>query len=119
MRPEMLSEIPTVSVVMFCRNAETTIRRSIASVLAQTYSNIQYVVQDGASTDGTLGILGEYRGKLELVSAPDGGTNDGFWRALLRCRGEFIAVCLADEELLPHAIERAVREFQAHPDVGA
>lgn len=110
---------PLVSVILFCRNGRRTIRRSIESVLGQTYRNIQYVVQDGASTDGTLEILREYDDGMELVSAPDLGTNDAFWRALLRCRGEIIAVCLADEELLPHAIERAVEEFARDPNLGA
>jgi predicted O-linked N-acetylglucosamine transferase (SPINDLY family)/glycosyltransferase involved in cell wall biosynthesis len=110
---------PLFSVITFCRNGRKTIRRSIESVHNQTYPHVQHVVQDGASTDGTLDILRQYGSKLDLVSAPDGGTNDGFWRALLRCRGEFIAVCLADEELLPHALERAAEEFQAYPDAGA
>jgi len=104
---------------MFCRNGAKTIRRSILSVLSQSYSNIQYVVQDGASTDGTLEILRSFGDRIELVSEPDKGTNDGFWRALLRCRGEFISVCLADEALMPCAIERAVEEFLADPDLGS
>lgn len=111
--------LPLVSVLMFCRNGAKTIRRSVDSVLSQSYPNIQYVVQDGASTDGTTEILRSYAGRVELVSEPDRGTNDGFLRALLRCRGEFISVCLADEALMPCAIERAVEEFLRDPDLGA
>ena len=51
---------PRVSVFMFCRNRVHTIRRSVESVLAQTYPNIEYIIQDGASTDGTLEVLQEY-----------------------------------------------------------
>lgn len=104
---------------MFCRNGAPGIKKSIESVLNQTYPNIQYVVQDGASTDGTIDILRSYGGRIELVSEQDGGTNDAFWRALLRCRGEYICTCLADEELMPSAIERAIEEFLADPSVGA
>ena len=110
---------PLVSVLTFCRNGEKTIRRCVESVLKQSHRNIQYVVQDGASTDATPSILVEYGDKVDLVSAADGGTNDAFWRALQRCRGEYIAVCLADEELLPTAIERAVKEFEENPFTGA
>src|SRR6185312_16502829 len=49
-----------VSIFMFVRNGAPTLRRAIDSVLAQTYPNIEFIVQDGASTDGTLDILRSY-----------------------------------------------------------
>ena len=110
---------PLVSLFMFVRNGEATIRRAIDSVLAQTYPNIEFIVQDGASTDGTLGILRSYGDRLKVVSEPDGGPSDGLWRALNRCSGKFIGSCLADEELLPDAAERVVAIFLAEPAVGA
>ncbi len=55
------SEEPLVSVFMFCLNADRSIRRAIESVLNQPYRNIELVVQDGLSTDGTLAIFNEYR----------------------------------------------------------
>src|SRR5882672_10816203 len=51
---------PRVSVFLFCRNRAGTIRRSVDSVLAQTYVDFEYVIQDGASTDGTLELLRQY-----------------------------------------------------------
>ena len=78
---------PLVSIVMFCRNGAKSIERSIDSVLGQSYPNIEFIIQDSASTDGTLEILKSYGDRLNVVSEPDAGTNDGFWRALLRCRG--------------------------------
>jgi GT2 family glycosyltransferase len=114
----MNPELPLVSIFMFVRNGEASIRRAIESVRAQTYPNIEFIVQDGASTDGTLGILREYD-DVRLVSEPDSGPNEGLWRALNRCTGEFIGSCLADEELLPDAVERAVGLLRANPDVGA
>jgi glycosyltransferase involved in cell wall biosynthesis len=111
-------ELPLVSIFMFVRNGEASIRRAIESVRAQTYPNIEFIVQDGASTDGTLEILRGYDG-VQLVSEPDSGPNEVLWRALNRCNGEFIGSCLADEELLPDAVERAVGTLRANPDVGA
>ena len=51
---------PRVSVFLFCRNRAGTIRRSVDSVLAQTYADFEYVIQDGASTDGTVELLRQY-----------------------------------------------------------
>ncbi len=120
-RPERSEAKPLVSVILFCRNAERTLPRSIQSVARQTYRNLEYVVQDAASTDGTLDLIRSYQGRLEikLVSEPDAGPADGFWRALKRCKGEIVATCLADEELMPDALEHAVRAFNERPYIGA
>lgn len=104
---------------MFVRNGAATIRRALDSMLAQTYPNIEFVIQDGVSTDGTLEILKSYGDKFNVVSEPDSGPSEGQWRALNRCTGEFMGSCLADEELLPDAVERAVAEFLREPDIGA
>ena len=116
---EVAASTPLVSVFMFVRNGAATIRRAIDSVLAQTYPNIEFIVQDGASTDGTLDILRSYGSRLQIVSEPDNGPSDGLWRALHRCTGEFIGSCQADEELLPDAAERAVAILRANSEMGA
>ena len=51
---------------MFVRNGARSVRRAVDSVLAQTYPNIEFVVQDGASTDGTLDILRSYGERIKL-----------------------------------------------------
>ncbi len=105
---------------MFVRNGARSVRRAIDSVLAQTYPNIEFVVQDGASNDGTLDILRSYGDRLKLKSEPDSGPDEAYMRAMVRCEGEIIGSCLADEELLPDAVERVVRVFQAEPaEIGA
>lgn len=113
------SEQPLVSILLFCRNGAATVQRSIESVLAQTYPNIEYVVQDGASTDETLDILRSYGSRIDVVSERDGGTNDGFFRALQRARGDIIGTCLVDEALYADAAERAVAALTADPGAGA
>ncbi len=114
------SVLPLVSVFSFCKNRAATIRRSVESVLNQSYRNIEFVVQDGASTDGTLEILQSYNDpRIRLVSEPDSGHAEAFWKVLNRCRGEIIASCLSDEELLPDAIEQAVSIFARNPRLGA
>jgi len=112
-------EYPLVSIFSFVKNSARSIRRSVESVLAQDYPNIEFVVQDGASTDGTLEILQEYGDKIKLVSEPDSGPVDGFSRALTRVRGEFFGSCLSDEELLPHAVSWGVENLLKHPEAAA
>jgi glycosyltransferase involved in cell wall biosynthesis len=111
---------PLVSIICFCRNRADTIRRCIDSVLTQTYANIEFVVQDGASTDGTLQILQSCDDpRIKIVSEPDSGPAEAFWRVMSRCEGDIIGTCLSDEELLPDAVERAVGHFRAQPYIGA
>ncbi len=111
--------LPLVSIVMFVRNREHLVRRAIDSVLGQDYPCLQFVIQDGASTDGTVEQIQSYGSRIELVSEPDRGTNDGFWRGLRRARGEIIGTCLSDEEMAPGSIERAVLEMARAPEAGA
>lgn len=120
MSDDTSSTTPLVSIILFCRNGANTIRRAVESVLNGSYANIELVVQDGQSTDGTLEILRSYADeRIKLVSEPDSGSSDAFRKALARCTGEIIGSCLADEELLPDSIAAAVSYLVAHPDTGA
>ena len=62
---------PLVSIICTSKNGVQTIRRCIDSVLAQDYPHVEFVVQDGASTDGTLDILREYGDRIKLAAEPD------------------------------------------------
>src|SRR5690348_9584996 len=110
---------PLISVICFCKDRAAFIRRSVESVLTQSYRNLEFVVQDGASTDGTREILEEYARRdprVKLVSEPDSGPAEAYWKVMNRCTGDYIATCLSDEELLPGAIEKCVQWFANEPD---
>ena len=63
-----------VSIITSCFNRAATIRGAIESVLAQDYNNIEFIVVDGASTDGSLEIIREYEGRIStIISEPDHG----------------------------------------------
>lgn len=104
---------------MFVRNGGKSLQRAIDSIFAQTYPNIEFVVQDAVSTDGTLDLLRRYGERIKLLSEPDSGPSEGLWRAMNRCTGELVGSCLADEELMPDAVERAVRAFRESSSCGA
>lgn len=86
------------SIVTVCRNAEKTIERTIRSVIAQTYPNKEFVVIDGASSDGTRAILEKYRDKIDVVvSEPDKGIYDAMNKGVSRATGDYVIFINADD----------------------
>lgn len=84
---EMYIPMHTVYVITICRNAESIIEDTIKSVLSQTYINIKYLIIDGASTDGTVGIIKKYQDKLVYwMSEPDKGIYDAMNKGLVIAR---------------------------------
>ena len=84
-------ELPTISVLTVCRNAATNVRATVESVVRQTYPNVEYIVMDGASTDGTLALLRSFDSKIaQLVSEEDAGIYDAMNKALERASGDFV-----------------------------
>ena len=66
-----------VTIITVCYNSELTIKRTIKSVLNQTYKNIEYIIVDGKSQDNTLHIVKKYEplfgGRMKIISEPDSG----------------------------------------------
>lgn len=80
-----------VSIVMVTFNASNCVELTIQSVLNQIYSDYEYIVMDGGSTDGTIDILSRYKQKFTyLVSEPDNGIYDAMNKAIGRANGEWI-----------------------------
>ena len=70
-------DLPLVSVLTIVRNSKETLPGTIRSVVGQTYPNIEYIVVDGASTDGTQEIIRGCDDRIDRwVSEPDGGTSE-------------------------------------------
>lgn len=83
---------PRISVVTVCYNAVDIIETTILSVINQTYDNIEYIVIDGASKDGTLEVIEKYRDKIScLVSEPDKGIYDAMNKAIGLATGQWIS----------------------------
>ncbi len=110
---------PLVSIITVVYNGETFIEQTIQSVLAQTYSNIEYIIIDGASTDGTLVIIKKYETKVaKLVSEKDSGIYNAMNKGLALATGEIIAILNADDYYYPDTIEQVVNQFNStNPDV--
>ncbi|MBW3697556.1 glycosyltransferase [Vibrio sp. T187] len=87
-----------VSIITVCYNAEETIRDTLESVISQSYSNIEYLVIDGGSSDGTMDIVNEYRHAIGVVvSEKDNGLYDAMNKGMSLATGELIGVLNSDD----------------------
>jgi glycosyltransferase involved in cell wall biosynthesis len=106
---------PTISIVTPCYNAEATIEETVRSVLGQGYPHLQYIVQDGGSTDGTLEILEKYKDSVAVFSAPDGGMYDALAKGFAWTTGEVMGYLNADDTLEPGGLWRVAETFRNKP----
>ena len=94
---------PKISIVTVCFNAVDTIEETILSVINQTYPNIEYIIIDGKSTDGTLDVINNYRDKFAyFISEPDNGIYDAMNKSLDIASGDFLLFLGADDVLYSH-----------------
>lgn len=87
-----------ISVVTVCYNSESTIEQTLVSVARQTHPDVEHIVIDGGSTDGTLAVLERHRAGLALlVSEPDRGLYDAMNKGWSRATGEVVGFLNADD----------------------
>lgn len=88
-----------VSIITVVYNREKTIERAIRSVLNQSYSDLEYIVIDGASTDGTMQVVNAFRDRIQvIVSEKDGGMYDALNKGIRLATGDVIGLLHADDE---------------------
>jgi glycosyltransferase involved in cell wall biosynthesis len=87
-----------ISIITACLNNASTIESTIQSVLGQDYPNIEYIIIDGVSTDGTLDIISKYKDKIStFVSEKDKGIYDALNKGLAKATGDIIGFLHADD----------------------
>lgn len=108
-----------ISIVTISYNAREYIAQTIESVISQSYKNIEYVVIDGGSTDGTAEVVRAYSPYIDyFISEKDDGISDAFNKGINACTGELVFLLSADDFLQDDALHRVVRIFnQYQPDV--
>ena len=106
---------PLVSILTPSFNQAAFIERTIASVANQNYPNVEHIVIDGGSSDGTIEILKKYP-HLDWLSEPDDGQSSAINKGFKKARGEIIGWLNSDDVYYPGAIREAVEYLQAHPE---
>jgi glycosyltransferase involved in cell wall biosynthesis len=109
-------KLPSISIVTACLNAADTIERALESVAAQAYPDVEHVVVDGGSTDGTLEIL--RRAGVRFVSEPDEGRPDAVNKGVAMTSGELIGFLNADDLYEPGALRAVGEALAERPDAG-
>lgn len=114
--------LPKVSIVTIVYNGEKEIERTIESVLDQTYKNVEYIIVDGASKDGTMDVVRKYEAKISrVISEPDSGIYNAMNKGLKAATGDYIYFANSGDEIAsPNVLEIVVDAICAEdkwPDI--
>jgi len=112
---------PLFSIVMAVRNAADILPGALESVAAQTCTDFELIIIDGASADGTAALARSWQdrfapGRFTCISEPDYGIYDAFNKGLARARGRYLAFLGADDRYQPTALATVAAAVGSHPD---
>ncbi|MEG1543971.1 MAG: glycosyltransferase family 2 protein [Tannerellaceae bacterium] len=113
---------PQFSIITITYNASQWLERTMLSVLSQSYPNIEYIIIDGASTDGTVDIIKQYASGVSFwVSEPDKGLYDAMNKGLKRATGDYVWFINAGDTLYTsdtvQRLSAAIQKKSGLPDV--
>jgi glycosyltransferase involved in cell wall biosynthesis len=112
-----VSQSPLVSILTPSYNQGRFLEETIQSVLSQDYPNLEYLIVDGGSTDGSVEVIQRFSDRLAWwVSERDDGQTDALNKGFAHARGEIFAWLNSDDTYLPGAVSAAVNCLQAHPE---
>lgn len=108
---------PKISVITPSKNRGRFLRETVESVLQQTFTDYEHVVVDGVSTDNTIQILEQYK-HIRWISEPDRHADEGWYKALMMARGEYIMISsVSDKYLDRNWFQKCVEVLDNDPEV--
>ena len=114
-----MDHLPRVSIITPSFNQAKFLERTMLSVLGQDYPNLEYIVIDGASNDGSAEIIRKYADRLAYwCSEPDRGQTDAINKGFSHAGGEILAWLNSDDTYNPGTVRKAVEFLQEHPEIG-
>lgn len=106
-------EQPLVTYITVVYNRADTIERCMKSIWAQTYQNVEYILVDGASDDGTLQLIEDNADKIDYyISQPDSGIYSAMNKGIALARGRFLCFMNSDDECVPDAAQKVIDEYR-------
>lgn len=109
---------PLVSIITVVYNGGEPLEQTIQSVINQGHVNIEYLIIDGGSTDGTLDIIRKYNDRITFwLSEPDRGIADAWNKGIREAKGEIVGIINAGDWYEADAVEQAVSAFRNNPEV--
>lgn len=111
--------LPKISIITPSFNQGEYLEETIVSVLEQNYSNLEYIIIDGGSTDRSIEIIKKYQKYLAYwVSEKDAGQSQAINKGFRKASGDIISWLCSDDLYLPGALNKVATIFNQHPDVG-
>jgi glycosyltransferase involved in cell wall biosynthesis len=112
-------ENPLISIITVVYNGASTLEQTMLSVINQTYKNIEYIIIDGCSTDGTIDIIKKYEDRLVYwVSESDKGIYDAMNKGINKATGNIIGIINSGDSYENNAIENIVAQSIKNKDIG-
>jgi glycosyltransferase involved in cell wall biosynthesis len=115
----MIEQQPLVTIVTPSFNQAQYLEETINSVLGQNYPNIEYIIIDGGSADGSVEVIKKYADRLAYwISEPDKGQTEAINKGFAQANGQILAWLNSDDTYHPEGVAKAVAFLAEHPEVG-